>query len=101
MSAANFTTEFLEGTLKPDGTLELDQKPSLGPGRVKVALQPVQAGSPGQGLADVLDEIRRGQQARGFRGRSAEEIEAGLREGEDDYERRMQSLRHVFYHDVR
>jgi hypothetical protein len=29
----------LEGTLKPDGTLELDQKPSLPPGRVTVVLR--------------------------------------------------------------
>jgi hypothetical protein len=80
----------VEGTIKPDGTLELDQKPALSPGRVKVVLQPVQAIPPSsRGLADVIDEIRRGQQARGFQGRSAQEIEAGLREGEDEYERRM------------
>jgi hypothetical protein len=35
----------VEGTLKPDGTLELDEKPSLPPGRVKVTLQPAQAGA--------------------------------------------------------
>ena len=29
----------IEGTLKPDGTLELDQKPSLAPGRVTVVLR--------------------------------------------------------------
>ena len=29
----------IEGTLKPDGTLELDQKPNLPPGRVKVTVQ--------------------------------------------------------------
>ena len=83
----------IEGTLKPDGTLDLDQKPSLSPGRVKVVLQPAQAGTPPKrGLADVIDEIRQGQQARGFQGRSAQEIEAGLREGEDAYEQRMQAL---------
>lgn len=89
----NVTTEVIEGTLKPDGTLELDEKPSLGPGRVKVALQRAQAGTPGPGLADVLDEIHQGQQTRGFQGRSADEIETGLREGEDDYEEKVQSLR--------
>jgi hypothetical protein len=31
----------IEGTLKSDGTLELDQQPNLSPGRVKVILQPV------------------------------------------------------------
>jgi hypothetical protein len=84
----------VEGTLKPDGTLDLDEKPSLSPGRVKVILQPASASPPGRrGLTDVIDEIRQGQQARGFQGRSAEEIEAGLQEGEAEYERRMQALR--------
>ena len=83
----------VEGTLKPDGTLELDQKPSLSPGRVKVILQPAQAGAPPKrGLVAVIDEIRRGQQTRGFQGRTAQEIEAGLRDGEDEYEQRMQAL---------
>ena len=90
----SLTENVIEGTLKPDGTLELDEKPSLSPGRVTVILQPVQAKAPGQrGLADVIDEIRKGQQARGFQGRSAKEIEEGLRESEDDYEKRMQELR--------
>ena len=91
----SLTEVVVEGTLKPDGTLELDQKPSLSSGRVKVILQPAQAGTPPKrGLTDVIDEIRRSQQARGFQGRSAQEIEAGLREGEgeDEYEQRMQAL---------
>jgi len=84
------TEAVVEGTLKADGTLALDEKPNLSPGRVKVILQPVPAGAPvKRGLADVIDEIRRSQQARGFQGRSAEEVEAGLREGEDEYEERL------------
>ena len=87
------TEVVVQGTLKPDGTLELDQKPALSPGRVTVILQPAQAGTPPtRRLADLIDEIRRGQQAGGFQGRSAQEIEAGLREGEDEYEQRMQAL---------
>ena len=31
----------VQGTLRPDGTLELDEKPPLTPGRVQVTLQPV------------------------------------------------------------
>jgi hypothetical protein len=81
------------GTLNPDGTLLLDQKPSLSPGRVIVTLHQPQVGTPAmRGLADVIDEIRQNQHARGFQGRSEEEIEAGLREGEDEYEKRMQGL---------
>src|SRR5438067_1392539 len=35
----SFTEVVIEGTLKPDGTLELDQKPNLAPGRVRVVLR--------------------------------------------------------------
>jgi hypothetical protein len=31
----------IQGTLQPDGTLVLDDKPNLPPGRVKVIVQPV------------------------------------------------------------
>ena len=40
----------------------------------------------------MIDEISHGQQARGFHGRSAEEIEAALKEGEDEYEQRMRAI---------
>src|SRR5438309_1850167 len=35
----SLTETVIEGTLKPDGTLELDEKPNLPPGRVKVVLR--------------------------------------------------------------
>jgi hypothetical protein len=38
----------VEGTLKPDGTLQLDQKPSLPPGRVTVVLRQESGASPPQ-----------------------------------------------------
>jgi hypothetical protein len=82
--------DVVEGTLKPDGTLELDQKPSLPPGRVKVIVQPAQASTaPQPGLAEVIDQIRRDQQARDYQGRSPEEIEAARQAGEAEYEQRM------------
>ncbi len=33
------TTAVMQATLKPDGTLELDQKPNLPPGRVQVIVE--------------------------------------------------------------
>jgi hypothetical protein len=81
----------LQGTLKADGTLELGQKLNLPPGQVVVTVQPVTA-LPSHGLADVIDEIHKGQQARGLQGRSAQDIEAGLREGEAEYEQGMQRV---------
>ena len=85
--------ELIDGTLKADGTLELDQRPTLAPGRVKIALQPAQAGTARRSLAGVIDDIHHSQQARGFVGRTADEIDAGLREGEDAYEQKVNALR--------
>jgi hypothetical protein len=33
------SSEVIQGTLRPDGALELDRKPSLPPGRVQVVLE--------------------------------------------------------------
>ena len=89
----SLSEDVIEGTLKADGTLELDSAPRLSPGRVKVILQSANPGNPpSRGLADVIDEIRKGQEARGYFGQSAEEIEAGLQEGEKEYEQKMQAL---------
>jgi hypothetical protein len=35
----SLTETIVQGTLKPDGTLELDRKPDLPPGRVTVVLR--------------------------------------------------------------
>jgi hypothetical protein len=89
-------TIVVQGTLKPDGTLELDTKPALAPGRVQVTLQPVLAGSPPKGgLADTIEEIRLYQQAHGYQARTPEEMardEAERRADEDAYEQRMQEI---------
>ena len=74
----------VEGTLKPDGTLELDQKPNLSPGRVKVVLLPAQGCTHTQrGLAEVIDDISQSQRARGHQGRSIEEIESARTDSHD------------------
>ncbi len=60
------TTAVVQATLKPDGTLELDQKPNLPPGRVQVIVQPLPPASTARrGLVDAMDEIRCSQRARG------------------------------------
>ena len=87
----------VQGTLKPDGTLELDQKPNLTPGRVQVIVQPLLPGSTPKrrGLAAVMDEIRQAQLARGYTGRTKEEMEAEeaeRRAEEEDYDQRMRDL---------
>jgi hypothetical protein len=92
----SFTEVVVEGTLKPDGTLELDQKPGLSPGRVQVIVKPLAATPTGRpGLVEVLDEIRQSQRARGYHGRTPQEMQAEetARQEEDaDYEQRSEQL---------
>lgn len=82
----------IHGTLGPDGTLHLDEALNLPPGPVVVTVQPLPAGGQPKGLADVIDSIRQNQQARGYQGRSAQDINAARQDGEADYEQRMRTL---------
>ena len=90
----SLNTVIVMGTLRADGTLELDERPTLAPGRVQVAIVPAQIPVPRgsrRTLLDILDEIRTGQTARGYQGRSIEEMEAdeAARRAEDEeYEER-------------
>ena len=91
----SLTESVIEGTLKPDGTLELDQKPSLSPGRVQVTVRLLGPSATGRrGLVEVMDEIRQGQR-RGYVGRTPQEMlaaEKTRQEEEEDYERRCEQL---------
>ena len=90
------TDTIIEGTLKPDGTLELDQKPSLSPGRVQVIVQPLSKPAPPiRGLVEVMDDIRANQRARGYLGRSpnaARAEEAACQEEDAEYDKRCETL---------
>ena len=92
----SFDTVVIQGTLKADGTLELDEIPTMTPGRVQVKLKPVLADSHTQrGLADTIEEIRRYQQALGYQGRTPKEMahdEDERRADEHAYEHRMKEI---------
>jgi hypothetical protein len=94
----NLKAATVHGTLKADGTLELDEKPELAPGRVQITILPIPVSSAAHAqrtIVDVLGEIRANQEARGYRGRSSEEMEAdeAVRRSEDQaYEERWRSL---------
>ena len=71
----------IDGTLKSDGTLVLDEKPNLPPGRVQVVLRP-EAKKPqplGDEFFQMMEEIWAGQKARGHVPRTVEEVEAERR----------------------
>jgi len=74
------TEVVLEGTLRPDGTLELDQKPDLPPGRVAVRVQPLVHLPEGDPFFDMLREIWAVREQAGLAPRSAAEIEAQRRQ---------------------
>jgi hypothetical protein len=86
----------VQGTLRADGTLELDEKPNLPPGRMQVTLQPVQKPAPnGPDWWDVLQQIWENQDARGFKRKSREEMDAEIaaeRVEEEEYEERWRKI---------
>ena len=55
------------GTLKPDGTLELDQKPNLAPGRVTVVLRQESEAAPQEDWWPYLQRVRAEREASGYR----------------------------------
>jgi hypothetical protein len=88
----------IHGTLRDDGTLELDEKPAVAPGRVQVTISAIPTpgvSRPRRGLIDVLDEIYSSQKARGYRGRTIEEMEddeARRRAEDEEYEDRWRTM---------
>ena len=68
----------IQGTLHSDGTLELDQKPGLPPGRVKVILETLETVPPKRDPWTVLEGIWAERKALGLPSRSAEEIDREL-----------------------
>jgi hypothetical protein len=93
----SLTEVVVGGTLKPDGTLELDQKPNLSPGRVQVVLRQesdkdLPAGDP---FFDLLNSIWAGQHARGHVPRSAEQVEAERRQIREEWEERTREIERI------
>jgi hypothetical protein len=76
----------IEGTPKPDGTLELDEKPNLPPGRVKVVLRREAESRPLlENWWRYMQRSRRELEASGARFMDEPELEAHidwLREGD-------------------
>ena len=72
----NVIEETIDATLDPNGQLQLTHPPRLPPGPVQVTIRSLAAVRPKRGLADVIREIAAEQRARGFSGRSAEELRA-------------------------
>jgi hypothetical protein len=65
----------LQGTLQPDGTLVLDTRPDLPPGRVRVTVQLLEAGTD---VIEVLERIHAEQTASGHVPRTREQIDSDI-----------------------
>jgi hypothetical protein len=85
----------VQGTLHPDGTLQLDEKPNLPPGRVSVVLRPVPELPDDDPFWAMMKEIWAGQQARGHVPRSVEEVEAERQQTRDEWEERMREIERI------
>jgi hypothetical protein len=76
----------LGGTLRPDGTLELDRKPELPPGRVQVVLRPApEAAPPAEDWWQFMQRARKDLEVSGASFMTEEELSAHvgwLREGD-------------------
>lgn len=69
------------GTVRPDGTLDLDQKVTIAPGRVKVRVESVETPAPpAQGLVQFVHCLRQEMAAAGHQFRTKEEIDAEIEE---------------------
>ena len=59
------TEAVVEGTLRPDGTLELDQKPGLPPGRVTIVLRQEVPPATQEGWWPAMQRARQAMEAAG------------------------------------
>jgi hypothetical protein len=81
----SLTEEVIDAVLEADGTLKLSHPPMVSPGPVRVTINTLSS-RPTRGMADVIREIAAEQRARGYPGRTAEEMKAEeeLQAEEDD-----------------
>ena len=85
----------VEGTVKPDGSLELDSKLDLAPGRVQLIVQPLPDLPKDDPFWQMMERIWAAQKARGHVSRTKEEIDAEIRLMRDEAEEETQSVEHL------
>lgn len=69
------------GTVRADGTLDLDHKVSVPPGRVRVRVEPVESPVPStHGLVQFVQSLRQDMAAAGHQFRTKAEIDAEIDE---------------------
>jgi hypothetical protein len=84
----------IQGTLREDGTLVLDNKPNLPPGRVKVTGEPMPDLTQTE-IWQLFERLWAEQRARGHVPRSREEIDAERETARREDEERMQEFEKI------
>lgn len=87
----NLTQVVVEGTLNPDGSLEVAEKLGLPPGRVRVTVEVLDepaSASAGEDWFEYLQRARAEREAAGVRFRTREEIDAEIDAMRDEWDRR-------------
>lgn len=85
----------IQGVVKPDGTLELEEKVALPAGRVQVMVTPLPELPKDDPFWQMMQGIWDGQKARGHVPRSAEEVESERRTLREEWEERMRAIEHI------
>ena len=78
------------GTVRPYGTLELHERLSLPPGRVKVRIESLEPSpeKPAESLVEFVQRLRREMKAAGHQFRTKDEIDAEIEELRKEWEER-------------
>jgi hypothetical protein len=79
----NETPNIVRGVLKPDGTLELDERPSLPAGRVEVTISLLEEPVRSEGYWPYLQRVRAERESAGHKFRTKEEIDAEIEDLRD------------------
>jgi hypothetical protein len=85
----------VEGTLNPDGTLELDKRVALVPGRVLVTVVSLPDLPKSDPFWDRMQAIWADQKRRGHVARSVQDVEAERRAVRDEWEQRMRRIERI------
>jgi hypothetical protein len=91
----SFDEVVVQGTLKPDGTLELDERAELAPGRVQVIMVPVPDLPKDDPFWQRMQAMWADQRRRGHVARSVREVEAERQAVRAEWEDRMQRIERI------
>jgi hypothetical protein len=87
------TTNELLGLVRPDGSLELNGKLTVPPGRVRVRVESLEPpGQPAESLIEFVARTRRELEAAGHRFRTREEIDTELEGLRGEWDERLDEL---------